>query len=359
MDSLRDAIYLIASTISSSPRHRRGVPCSSVTPQTSPCCQIQRLFEYHDEHKLYTTSLTTQTGASSPASSSSSTPLSSPAATPPAESGPETFTLFSQLPMEIRANVWRIASQSIDGRVIPIEPDDVYEDAGSGFRCRAQVAIPSLFSTCSEARMEFLRFYELKFHAQLRNPVYFNGEKDILFMSRTSSMFSFLQSTYDIERLTHDEYDRNEVQHLALLVNDTEVNFWGEDALHGYPSWRQVSMAAITFANLHELRLVYRRENHEYTPEFQREKVTLATFWTRHWSNWQTMRARALQVTQNLVVRPRISRAPEFVFWSREELGASLPTMERWRPENFQRRSRGSPEPLYGRNQMSFFQGIS
>lgn len=355
MESLREAIYLVASTITSSPRHRRGVHCSSITPQASPCCQIQRLFEYHDEQKLYTSSITKQTGSSSPASSSSpTTPQSLLAATPPADLGLDTFTLFSQLPMEIRANVWRIASQSIDGRVIPIEPDDVYEDAGSGFRCRAQVAIPNLFSTCSESRAEVLHFYKLKFHAQLRYPVYFNGDKDILFMSRTSSMFSFLQSTYDIERLTHDEYDRNEVQRLALLVNDTEVNFWGEDSLHGYPSWRQVSMAAITFANLHELRLVYRRENHEYTPEFQREKVTLATFWTRHWSNWQNLRARALQITQDLVVR-----APEFVFWSREELGASLPTMERWRPENFQRRSRGSPEPLYGRNQMTFFQRTS
>ena len=363
MESLREVIYLVASSLISTESHRRDVTRSPATPQgssSSSCChQIQRLFDYHDQHALYTNSISSQNGESSPSSVSSSfTPSSSGATTPPADLE-SSFIYFPQLPMEIRSQIWRIASQSIDGRVIPIEPDDEFEDAGRGFQCRARIGTPSIFSTCSESRTEALRFYELKFHAQLRNPVYFNSEKDILFMSRTSSMFSFLQSTYEFERVTHDEYDRNEVQNLALLVNDTEVNFWGEDSLHGYPSWRQVSMAAITFANLREIRLIYRRENNEYTPEFQREKVTLAMFWTRHWSSWQDLRARAVQMTQNLVLHPRISKAPEIVFWSREELETQLPTRERWLPQNFQRRSRGSPEPLYGRNQNSFFQGFS
>jgi len=172
-------------------------------------------------------------------------------------------------------------------------------------------------------------------------------------------MFSFLQSTYDVERMTYDEYDRNEVRTLALLVNDKEVNFWGEDSLHGYPSWRQVSMAAITFQNLCELRLVYRRENYAYTPEFQLEKIPLGMFWTRHWSKWQGLRARALQVTRDLISQPRTSTPPEFVYWSRDDLETNLPALGRWVPENFQRRSRGSPEPLYGRNQQSFFEGFS
>lgn len=172
-------------------------------------------------------------------------------------------------------------------------------------------------------------------------------------------MFSFLQSTYDAERMTHDEYDRNEVQTLMLLVNDTDLNFWGEDSLHGYSSWRQTVMAAIGFQNLCELRLVYRRENHAYTPSFKAEKATLGTFWTRHWSKWQRLRARALEITRGLISQPRTSTLPEFVFLTRDDLENNLPALGPWAPENFHRRSRGSPEPLYGRMPQSFFAGVS
>jgi hypothetical protein len=257
--------------------------------------------------------------------------------------------------MELRRTIWQISVHSIEPRIIPIEPDDEFEDAGRGFRCVARIGTPAVFSVCAESRAEAVRIYSLKFHAQLRHPVYFDKGKDTLLMSRTSSMYSFLQSTYDFERITHDEYDRDDVRILALLVNDTEINFWGEDSLHGYPSWRQVSMAARTFTNLRELRLIYRPEHDEYTPGFHREKVSLGLFWSRHWLNWQRHRARALQNARDFVSDPEMNKPPDFVFWSREQLEANVPMIGRWVSENFSRRSRGNPEPLYGRNQSSFF----
>lgn len=318
--------------------------------------------------------------------------------TPTLELRLDTFPLFSHLPTELQRTIWQLSVRSIGPRIIPIEPDDEFEDAGRGFRCVAQIRTPVVFSICAESRLEALRIYSLRFHSQLKHPIYFDKDRDILLMSRTSSMYSFLQSTYDFERITYDEYDRDEVQGLALLVNDTNPNHRGEDSLHGYPSWRQVSMAARTFANLKELRLVYLPENQEYTDNFQREKLSLTMFWNRHWLNWQQLKADAVRNAMNfwratdprsfpsssdtMTQSSRISNIyrntisshsncpsvpideqsvspPDFVFWSRQELEFEVPTMGRWSSHNLYRRSRGEPEPLYGRNPLLFFRSYS
>ena len=111
-------------------------------------------------------------------------------------------------------------------------------------------------------------------------------------------------------------------------------------------------MAARTFPRLRGFRLIYRKEVDDYSPGFHCEKASLELFWNRHWINWQRQRASMLQ---RALLSDEVVDSPEFVFWSREQLEAVLP-MEEWKAENFSRRSRGSPEPLYGRNALSFFQ---
>jgi hypothetical protein len=126
---------------------------------------------------------------------------------------PTTFHSFSRLPVELR---FQIYSYLIPGpRTIAIKVDELqvthhsaYQramikiarrnrnrianfGAGSLSITRGVAMIPALLHVSHEARAYMRRYYQLSFSPFLGYPIWFDFEKDILFLKDTDVMWSF------------------------------------------------------------------------------------------------------------------------------------------------------------------------
>lgn len=95
----------------------------------------------------------------------------------------QTFTLFPRLPIEIRFKIWRL-SQPHD-RVVTIVNKSNDEHPGPNhqqYLVAAQQVIPVQLQVCRESRQEALKWYSSILGTFPEQPVYFDFERDILFM---------------------------------------------------------------------------------------------------------------------------------------------------------------------------------
>lgn len=117
------------------------------------------------------------------------------------------FTLFPQLPPELRLKVWLFAIPR--QRLVELKPDTVIQNwAALGFlglvdpdtnihSVRSPTPVPSMLHTCVESRTEMLKYYKCTFGGRRwrgREPqVYFDASVDILFLNcHGFQRFSFM-----------------------------------------------------------------------------------------------------------------------------------------------------------------------
>ena len=113
-----------------------------------------------------------------------------------------TFTLFPQLPPELRRTIWLLAlptskvvtiedgGQRFANRFTPIslKPNELRQDC----KAKAFYKIPAPLHTCHESRAFTKPQYSAAFKEQLfGNPVYFDFSKDSLFFAHEAAVFSF------------------------------------------------------------------------------------------------------------------------------------------------------------------------
>ncbi|KAI0387495.1 hypothetical protein F5Y04DRAFT_5466 [Hypomontagnella monticulosa] len=95
-------------------------------------------------------------------------------------SDPNSFSLFSLLPTELRLQIWR---QSCHERVVEVQYD------GEDDRCVSSTAPPAILHACHESRFEALRMYKRSFGTKSHDPrIYFCPELDILYLPRPPFM---------------------------------------------------------------------------------------------------------------------------------------------------------------------------
>ncbi|KAI2624383.1 hypothetical protein GGR54DRAFT_573917 [Hypoxylon sp. NC1633] len=95
-------------------------------------------------------------------------------------SGPDSFSLFSLLPTELRLQIWRHICHP---RVV-----EVLYDSGND-QCSSSTAPPAILHVCQESRYEALLLYRRSFGTKSHEPtIYFYPELDTLYIPRPPSM---------------------------------------------------------------------------------------------------------------------------------------------------------------------------
>jgi hypothetical protein len=149
---------------------------------------------------------------------------------------PKTFTLFPQLPYEIRLKIWRFA---IPGpRVVPLhfELRDVTSDGKpiSKFSpWRSSDPVPVVLHICHDARAEALKSLGRAFGTHFHEPqVYVNFDIDtILFGSHFDTLrvngplqiekpSDYLLDVF-LDSKSHGVNDANKIQRMILDINDS------------------------------------------------------------------------------------------------------------------------------------------
>jgi hypothetical protein len=93
-----------------------------------------------------------------------------------------------RLPVELRDMVWEL--QLPGPRTIKILEGTLRD--GRRTAGAARVLVPTLLHICKESRDFALRFYRLSFENQLRHkPIYFDCERDLLFIPNERQMRAF------------------------------------------------------------------------------------------------------------------------------------------------------------------------
>ncbi|KAI1350090.1 hypothetical protein F5Y01DRAFT_286882 [Xylaria sp. FL0043] len=93
---------------------------------------------------------------------------------------PPQFTFFTQLPPELRLQIWR---SSYHRRVV-----EVFYDSEKDC-CTTSAPVPAVLQVCHESRCEALRIYKRSFGTPSQEPrIYFNRELDTLYIPRPPFM---------------------------------------------------------------------------------------------------------------------------------------------------------------------------
>lgn len=153
----------------------------------------------------------------------------SPRSPRPAVTAPS-FTLFLQLPPELRNMVWTFAAQ--EKRIISItedsrsfrdfSPDDprydrAYEDQ---VIVTHNATTPRIMHACRESRSIGLDFYKLRLGASFFDkPIFLNYELDALHFQNRSDFAAFYKHDYDLAKLTQHYHDFKELMsELKMLI---------------------------------------------------------------------------------------------------------------------------------------------
>jgi hypothetical protein len=135
-----------------------------------------------------------------------------------ADQGLEAFTLFPKLPTEIQLKIWKLAMPG--PRLIKIGHRPQFATRPSGsvdmFYQKSQKIPTPLLHTCRETRAMVLKTIKPRFRLSSRHPIYFDFEKDTLFLDMTWGYASaFIHSCIPEER--------KQIQ--FLILNDQRL--WG------------------------------------------------------------------------------------------------------------------------------------
>lgn len=176
---------------------------------------------------------------------------------------------MSNIPAEIRLNIWRMCWEPRTVEVHPYindrELDDIALFASTTFR--STTPPPATLHICSESRIETLKYYSLVFAARSKFPeVYFNFDLDRLYI-READMFRGLSfattfSARDLKRIRHlaisDRYiqylmgerqrnpsPQNDIRSLACLLLQSK----GRNHMSGVNIWESLEQLDIVIDN--------------------------------------------------------------------------------------------------------------
>lgn len=171
----------------------------------------------------------------------------------------KTFTVFPNLPIELRLKIWEQAANK--PRIIPIVTADqrlkndyrflVSTGAFSPlpkFSWIADCKPPITFSICRESRYETIGRYEKCFAHQLSRPIFFAPKTDVLLFVDAICLESFFGNVW---KDPMGETDRKYVRRLAFISREQ-----GEDSFGAWVEQRQVSRATAIYQNLEQLSFV-------------------------------------------------------------------------------------------------------
>ncbi|QSZ31752.1 hypothetical protein DSL72_001320 [Monilinia vaccinii-corymbosi] len=97
------------------------------------------------------------------------------------------FSLFPRLPPELRLMIWAAAADERQiVRIIPCSEDGSGEE---GFQ--ADYTMPVILQVCRDSRNEALKKYAVIFGGILRDPIYFNYQRDFICLVGTSTYEHF------------------------------------------------------------------------------------------------------------------------------------------------------------------------
>jgi hypothetical protein len=127
------------------------------------------------------------------------------------------FTIFGQLPVELRLEIWKKAipePRTIRIHTISVDIQGTLFHKSVAFRA----ATPALLHTSQESREEALKVYTLAFEDNLINPVYFDFKRDVLAFPNLFCLEIFIKKcSRDWPTLdSNSEYLK--VRHLALIT---------------------------------------------------------------------------------------------------------------------------------------------
>jgi hypothetical protein len=115
------------------------------------------------------------------------------------------FHCFGNLPAELQFIIWGYATQNLEPRTVKVglKWETAY-DTNSTYA--AKYPIPALLHTCSHSRTIALKTYKPYFTKRLEAPIYFNTEKDTLFVEgeyfmRPSEIDPLMREAKDIRFL--------------------------------------------------------------------------------------------------------------------------------------------------------------
>jgi hypothetical protein len=118
------------------------------------------------------------------------------------------FHHFAKLPAELQFIIWGYAAQNSEPRTVRVglKLESAYKNATYA----ARYPIPALLHTCSDSRIFALKTYKPYFTGILQAPIYFNPEKDTLFVEG-----EYFMNSHEIESLLREAKD---IRFLAFRV---------------------------------------------------------------------------------------------------------------------------------------------
>lgn len=197
-----------------------------------------------------------------------SIPASAVASRPPLHS----FTLFPQLPPEIRGPIWKLIA--LHPRLIHISPFPSpdylppakplpsgklaeWRDPKYSVHWKARAGVPITLAVCRESRAETISQFELCFSSQFGREVYYSPLTDVLFFNDVIDVQSFCVVYGES---TEQARDRRLVRRIAL--------FSQEQGLDDFSRWvqeRNVKRQQEVYENINLMLFVYRAE--AYAPD--------------------------------------------------------------------------------------------
>ncbi|TAQ88209.1 hypothetical protein B7494_g3452 [Chlorociboria aeruginascens] len=135
----------------------------------------------------------------------------------------EEFTLFPNLPFELRAKIWNGAlpePQSVildEDNIPPVFTDGVLQHWWLP-RCKAHCKFPTILHVNQESRAEALRSYRPAFGALLKDkPVFFNFLKDRIIINGAEAIESFRDGLWNINSPDLDQ-DADDLRFICIQL---------------------------------------------------------------------------------------------------------------------------------------------
>jgi hypothetical protein len=127
------------------------------------------------------------------------------------------FTIFRQLPIELRLEIWKMAiaePRTIRIKTISVDIQGTLSHQTVAFRA----ATPALLHTNQESREEAPKVYTLAFENNLISPVYFDFKRDILAFPNLFCPEIFIKKCSRGWPKLDSNSEYLKVQHLALIT---------------------------------------------------------------------------------------------------------------------------------------------
>jgi len=149
------------------------------------------------------------------------------------------FTLFPALPTEIRDKIWK---ESLPGpRLIQVGWNLWTEELEDGsaidyYKCISNSNAPAMLHTCHDSREIALKFFRLSFADDLKYPVYFDIQRDILVFHSLPTLCLFIRNGDNPHRFQEGCIPTIALDLPVSLFNDAELamHWAAEDFFYPY-----------------------------------------------------------------------------------------------------------------------------